>query len=234
MKSIDKDMKNKTIATYITALGIAGTVLATLYIGAINPATGFPEPITVNGQTIEFTWTDDNSGEDLIIYTDKSTYTDGLSHATVYVAVENHSSKDQEVELMGYFRDSKQKISDIAVLTEITQDVPTYETRTECVDVIATSTKKKNNVATTTCSEIQTQTGTTTEVYNAWQPLDQKPRDVLEKAKEVTKLDKKARKSVENFIAETKSVGYLVPTDGVIYYKVNVEFPANTSDNFYF
>lgn len=107
----------KATATIAATIAVVASVL---YVGGINPETDAPEPITVDGQTIEFTWTDDNTDEDLEIWTDKQTYTDGLSHADVYVAVVNKSKKKQDVELLPYFADDKRSVKDISVLKSVT------------------------------------------------------------------------------------------------------------------
>lgn len=219
--------------TFASILGIVSIATIALFIGSMNPKTGFPNPITVDGQTINFTWTDDNTDEDLIIYTDKQTYTDGISHADVYVAVENKTDVEQGVELMGYFRDSKQKISKVSVLTTVTKDVPVYTDKKICSAITPTATTTKTS-ATTTCLSLQTQTSTTTETKNVWSTLPTVKRTVTERNLEAVELSEVTRKSVESFTAETKSSPFTVPAGGVVYYKVLVEFPTNSDDNFYF
>lgn len=221
-------MKGTTLQLTALATAVAAIVGAVLFIGGTDPKTGFPDPITVDGQTIEFTWTDDNTGEDLHIYTDRATYTDGLSHATVYVAVVNRSGVTQDVELMAHFRDTEKRIENVQVLAEVTREVYEPITEERCEDTkTATGTM-------TFCNQVQTGTTTTLETVTQWVPLDTVVRTPIELAKETTRLQSKVTKPVEGFIAEKKTEGYTIPVNGVVYYKVHVEFPANEDDNFYF
>jgi hypothetical protein len=216
-----------TLTQIAAALTTAIVVGALLYIGGINPKTGVPDPITVDGQTIEFTWTDDNTDEDLHIYTDQATYTNGLSHATVYVAVANRSGVTQDVELMAHFRDTKKRIEDVKVLTEVTKEIaePIYTEKCDAITKGATSSE---------CYQEQIGTTTRQEANLEWVPLDTVVRTPSEVTKEQQYLESKTMKSVEGFIATKKTESYTIPADGVVYYKVNISFPANEDDNFYF
>jgi hypothetical protein len=214
--------------------GTIGVIAVALFIGTINSKTGFPNPITVDGQTIEFTYTDDNSGETLHIYTDQEYYTNGLSHALVYVAVVNKSNTEQSVELLGYFRDNKQRIADVQVLTTATEIVsePIYSEVCTDKEVLGSSTKETSieNV----CSEEITGEATSTIQYLKWNPLSIVERTNTEKIKEVVTERKAVILSDIVFTAEKKSEGYTVPVDGVVYYKVLVEFPPRMADGFFF
>jgi hypothetical protein len=226
-----------------TILGMIGVVSAVVFIGSVNSTTGIPDPITVDGQTINFTWTDDNNGENLLIYTDKSTYTNGISHADVYVAVVNKTGTEQDIELMGYFRDDKKRIKDVSILTQVTSEVPNpvYEeicrAKTDAELKIATSTEMPL-MATTTCEQILKSTSTSTVVENKWVPTSLVFRDGIEKEKEKNYLAKSGSlevlKSVDNFNADKKSKPFKATINSVTYYKVVVEFPKNNADNFFF
>lgn len=226
----------KKIQQYLLSLGIVGLVSAAIYIGTIDPKTGFPAPITVDGQTITFTWTDDNTGEDLIIYTDKATYNNSLSEAEVYVAVENRSGIDQDIELLGYFRDNTKQLADVSVLTELVREreEPVY---TEvCTPIVATTTdeKLKEKMATSTCDNQQTGTRMVQFTELKWVPLPVIERSVPRMLEEDMKVDAEKRKSVENFIAEKKTEPYEAKAGEVTYYKVRIKFPPASEDNFYF
>lgn len=54
------------------------------------------QPLVFNGQTINFTYTDDNTGEDILLYTDTGTYSSWDS-AYGYLAAKNISTKDQNI-----------------------------------------------------------------------------------------------------------------------------------------
>lgn len=224
-------MTKTQLLQYILAfIGLTGVVGVGLYYGTLDPKTNFPSPISVDGQVIEFTWTDDNSNEDLHIFTDKATYDQGVSGATVYVAVANTGSKPQNVELQPFFRDSTKEITDVSVLSRVTRNIYTPVMEENCV---ANPVKK---ATTTLCSQKQVSTTTTQEIVAQWVPLEIVARTTAEILKENTWSSKAtfAEKQVENFIAEQKTKSFPVEAGEVIYYKVNIKFPANVDDNFYF
>ncbi len=231
-----------TIKELIAPTFIFAAVLSSvIFIGNFDEKTQAPEPITVDGQTINFTWTDNNDNENLHIYTDQATYSNGLSHATVYMAVVN-KGEAQDVELAGFFRDSKKTIEDISVLKTVTKELntPTYDTI--CTPIpkgvkTATSTEMPL-VPTENC--VSTQTGTTTEVASVltWEKNSLVERKAAEMNKEVAWLSKggviQTMKSVEDFIADTKSTALRIENNEVLYFKVDIKFPANSADGFYF
>ncbi len=85
--------------------------LVALIMGGVVLAAGIalqPEEIpfiVVNGERIEFPYTDENEGEDLIIYTDKEIYTPlwAWNGFDVYVAVKNKSGKSQSISFQSFF-----------------------------------------------------------------------------------------------------------------------------------
>lgn len=215
---------NQLRAFAIAALGLIGVVSMTLYTGTINKQARTVDPITVDGRTINFTYTDSIAGEDLIIIADRAEYTDGFSHAVIYLAVANISATAQNVELTGYFRDNKKKIKDVAVLTNTTQEYfePIYAD--DCT----------LEASGTTCVQVQTGTTTLNKTTAIWAPLPTISRDSLEIAKEAGLLQGVTRQDLKNFIAEHKSISFPVKRNEVIYYKLTVEFPPNGRDEVFF
>lgn len=205
------------------ALGLVGVVSITLFLGSIG-GDGYPTPITVDGQTINFTWTDDNMGENLHIFTDKRDYNDGLSHAVVYVAVANRSNRNQSVELQAFFRDGSKRIKDVSVLTNVTQNIDEPVYTEQC----------STQGTTTTCGQVQTGTTTRQVTKAMWAPLSLVERTAEEITKEDSLVSPGTRKTVENFIGSTKTIAFPINRNEVVYYKVFVEFPAKAQDNFYF
>jgi len=208
----------------ITALGLLGVVSMTLYTGTINRQAKTVDPITVDGQTINFIYTDSTVGEDLIIIANKAEYTDGFSHAVVYLAIANISSTAQNVELVGYFRDNKKKVKDISILTNVDQDYfePLY---TENCTPEASGT---------TCVQVQTGTTTTQKTKAVWAPLPSISRNSLEIVKEAGLLNGVTRQQVGTFTAEQKSIDFPIKRNEVLYYKVVLEFPPNERDEVFF
>jgi len=220
------------------ALGILGAVSVSLYIGVIDVENRRPASIEVDGQTIDFTWTDSHQDEDLLIFTDQRDYNNGISHATIYAAVVNRSGQAQNVELMGYFQDDRRRIRDVSVLTEATFDVPVYEEQCTEQEVqvpgaaIGHTTPDMASELRQVCEQVQV--GTTQEIRNEWVPLPTKPRDLLEVAKEGDwlALTSLSRKQVQGYLAELKTNPFPVPRNGVLYYKLHIEYPVNDSGDF--
>lgn len=223
-------------AAALTTLG-AGFIGVALFLGGFDPKTGAPDPITVEEKTIEFTWTDDNTGEDLEIWTDKQTYTDGFSAATVYAAVKNNSTKEQDISLMGYFVNQRRYVENIAVLTEVTYPgADVYET--VCKDGVATTSDKSKTTEIVKppqiCEDVFKQKGPDI-VKLEWVNLPQMPRDLFEVSKEDTYLAKEAKvkKETSGYIAESKSFDFPIKPGQVVYYKIDIQYPANDDGNFF-
>lgn len=217
------------------ALGILGAVSVSLYVGGINWENQRPESITIDGQTIDFTWTDSHKNEDLLIFTDQRDYTNGLSHATVYAAVVNRSGQAQNVELMGYFKDDRRRIRDVSILTEATYDVPVFEQQCTTVDVAVTEKPNGHSTrasAVEQCEEVQV--GTTQETRLEWVPLPTEARDVEDALEESQILARRGipRKAVENYVAQNKTIGFPVQRNGTLYYKLEVAYPPNDRGDF--
>lgn len=221
----------KTLLQLATAAFGASVIAVTIFIGGVDEK-GVPDPITVDNQTIEFTWTDENSNEDLLIWTDEQNYNNGLSNATVYAAVQNKTGVDQEVELMGYFVNDRRRIEEVFVLAEVTkQGEELFKSKCKTIkpDKKASSTEPYEE-----CENIPAGYGPDV-VTKEWLPLETTPRDVYEEAKENKNLQKKifSRKSVDGYIATKKTLQYLVPEGGVTYYKIKIDYPANDDGNFF-
>lgn len=215
-------MRNATLlASFLSALALSGVVYVTLFLGTVNPQTGQPAALDVDGRHVEFTWTDDNTNENLIIYTDKATYTNGISSAEMYVAVANKSTQNQAVSLMGFFRDQTQSVGKVSVLTEITKETKTPVYTKTC----PTSTSTK-------CTESLIREDVAQTKEKKWIELPQLTRAVADSITEQQKLTV-TRKDSEGFVAQRKTTEFEIAPNEVAYFKVLVQFPANTSDNFY-
>ena len=139
----------KNIKKVLIATGIVGAVLAAETL--IQPT--IPSTIA-EGQVISFPYTDGNSNEDLIIYTDKQVYTplwvwNGFD---VYMAVKNNSGISQPVSFQSFFSKNFtiEKVDILNPTATSTIKEPIYQD--VCKEVIATST----NATTTTCYQKQT------------------------------------------------------------------------------
>lgn len=194
-------------------------VSSSTVIGTVD-ANGIPLPIDVNGKHVEYVYTDDNTGEDLIIYLDREVYTNGLSHAEAFATVHNISGKVQDVELAGFFRNSNTRITDISVLYDVTREYyePIYEDVCEF------------DGTTTICIQITTGNSTTTKTEKEWVSVPLVERTTAEINKENSNMGDVARKNTDSFIGSNKSTSYTLPIGGVLYYKVFIQYPVNVVD----
>ena len=126
----------------VVAAGILATSLVAYF--AVNQNEFVPAPITFNGQVIEMTHTDDNSKEDLIIYTDKATYSSWDS-ADVIFSVTNLSSKDQNVKARLLFGKDEQtaEIKEFIPQVPYTVTIEDYATEETCEMVYSDAQKKE-------------------------------------------------------------------------------------------
>lgn len=220
-------MKKRLLAIS-AALALSGVIGLTVFIGGTNEK-GLPDPVL----GISFPYTDDNTGETLHIYSSDTSYTNGLSHAEVYLAVVNNSGKKQDVELLAYFEDSKKRVSDVAVLGNVTRvrTVPVIEN--VCRDVVATTTDQS---VSTVCRDEEVSSFEETYEQLEWQPIALVERSINEKNKETLKLVKGSvsRKADSKFITSSKSQGVTQNEGEVVYYKVVIQFEPNNSGNFFF
>ncbi|MCD4760882.1 hypothetical protein K8R42_03220, partial [bacterium] len=74
-------------------------------------------PLQFDNKVIDFTFTDDNTDESLIIKTDKKTYI-GLSRGEVYFSVTNIGDKSESVNLQAYFPTNSGEVRQIAKWTK--------------------------------------------------------------------------------------------------------------------
>jgi len=76
------------------------------------PDISAQDQITDNGQTIPLAWTDDNTGENLIIKSDQKYY-DASNQVPVYFSVANQSGQDQDISVILWFNDDQKKIEKV-------------------------------------------------------------------------------------------------------------------------
>jgi len=106
---------NKKVLT----LGIASTlVLGGFALAGLTDSeiTITPPTKEIDARQVAFKYTDDNKGEDLIIYSDQSAYKTKTQTA-VKVSITNKSGKDQNVKVQAQFKDPKRNTISISEIT---------------------------------------------------------------------------------------------------------------------
>lgn len=144
------DFTNKTLLSKIqrivVALGIAGTVVgAGLYVGSLDPVTGKPESVQVNGEIIHFDYTDENVGETLVVYTDTNTRKVNVSNQVIHVAVSNQSAIKQDVLLKTTYDGPNFNVVGVSVLTEVEIEDNAGDVVTENVWLPVDTIEQKDN-----------------------------------------------------------------------------------------
>ncbi|MBT4350010.1 DUF2341 domain-containing protein [bacterium] len=89
-------------------------------------------PLIINNKSIHFSHTDDNINENLIIKTDKHTYS-GLARESIYFSVTNIATKDEVVNVQAYFPAENGEVNNISHWAkDVTYQVsvPEYATQT--------------------------------------------------------------------------------------------------------
>lgn len=206
-------------------VSIAGTVF--MGGGPIEPPA-----VMVNGTLITYPFTDDNTGEQLLIYTDKETYVE-LGEATVNFAVVNTSAEDQGVNLMFYFGDKSKGLSMIEVLQKdavYSYEADVFGKKCEAFDDFNTSTGKK--VSSTTCFQAKTGTKTATATKDVWNPTPTLGfNQFTDRDKKVTDAGL-SLKSIGGYTAKKKNIVFIKAGD-TAYFRARVYFPNRTHDKFY-
>jgi len=136
----------------IIITGIAGATIAGGVALHSLPTSKVP-CIEVNNQKICFPYTDENSGENLLIYTDRQDYVNG---DYVYFAI-NNKSMAQTAHIAGFFAKDNQYLSDIEVLIKnipYSVKIPEYATTTyDCSYTISSSSTDSITTIAKTCQK---------------------------------------------------------------------------------
>ncbi|MCK5476185.1 MAG: hypothetical protein KAI71_06430, partial [Candidatus Pacebacteria bacterium] len=74
--------------------------------------TVIPTEFTFQGKTIALAWTDDNTGEDLIIQSDKKEY-NGFNEVDVYFSITNTNKEDQNMDVVVWVGDEKVEVKEV-------------------------------------------------------------------------------------------------------------------------
>jgi len=76
-----------------------------------------PTEFIFQGKTIALAWTDDNTGEDLIIQSDRKEYS-GFNEIDVYFSITNTNKEDQKMDVVVWVGNEEVKVKEIERLSE--------------------------------------------------------------------------------------------------------------------
>lgn len=192
-------------------------------------------PLVYNlaNKTITLTYTDDNTDEDLLIYTDKATYADGLAGATVYFTVLNTTSKTSaDISFLFMGNENIKRIEKHKIIQE-TYYEPEYEKiEIEC-ETSATSTLIED-----VCYKYN-QIGTTTNIIDkdSWANIEIQDNIELLGAKDHSrKKDGKGAKGDKKITVNLpkynkKELGAV--SNNFILFRAFIEYPINNNNEFF-
>ena len=220
-------------------------------------------PLQLENKLVDFTFTDDNSNENLIITTDKQIYI-GLARGEVYFSVTNIGDKSESVGLQVYFPESVGEVTNIAKWTAnmpYEVDIPEYNTMSyfceagwqERTEISGEALGKYQCQATgviencdslsddgTVCIVDQVQVGTHREIKykDNWQDIGLSNNPLLIEQGFWSRLFGKevVRKPVpESFVVKKSSIGdgYIIEANQTQYFKMDIKFPPRTRGEFY-
>lgn len=211
-------MRNKTLQAILVATVLSAGIFVAIYRDVA------PVVVSIDGQDTVFQYTDDNTGEDLIILTDQITYT-GISRATVRFLVRNESDTDQNVDIGFFFDTTRRKATEVKrlPLTEVRE--PVFETQcTEPVQKAASSSPA--------CDQVQVGLGPVRYIASVSAPkLENRSLGVNEFSSKLA-LSNKTRKSVENYVADHKTTDTIAAGEFAVYEAV-IEFKGAKDGKFY-
>jgi hypothetical protein len=201
----------------ITALFLIGTASAAFGIQKLGEEAkekppvdiSAPAPISFNGQEIAFPYTDDNTGEDLLIYIDSDTYNSWDSSPS-YFASKNISGKDQNFQFQCFFAGTEQcqYIQEFKPQVPYEIDVPDYDEKETCEIVELTKEER--------CFKKQIGTHKETRYRDEWGAVNKK---------QVEDLKAQDKKKIENLKANDQ-FEFWIPAGETRYFKTLLTFPV--------
>lgn len=213
------------------ALIFALTFLAEVsYVSAavIGSAARSATTISVDGTERSFDFTDDNTGEDLIISTDKRDYS-GISRATVYFSIQNKSSRTQSIDINFFFKDSAKRLVNIERLITESVNVPEY----------SISCARESTASSTESEPGRSECGPVFSGKSSQRVLADSGKGSLRTTQynsdaSASKLNSssKARKDVEGYVSSKNAID-TIGAGKTAYYKAEIAFPRGSNGKFY-
>ncbi|PIQ68455.1 MAG: hypothetical protein COV91_04060, partial [Candidatus Taylorbacteria bacterium CG11_big_fil_rev_8_21_14_0_20_46_11] len=123
LDALDKKLmpKNKKIQTiiFILILALIPYGIFSYVRSLINTPLDIeiPKEFMLGDAKIALAWTDDNTGENLIIQSDKKTYL-GLNQIEVYFSITNTTKKTQDADIVFWVENEEVKVGEIIKLSE--------------------------------------------------------------------------------------------------------------------
>lgn len=201
------------IASFLIPVAFAGGVLTLSDKQIVDPPIDSTiASISFNGQQIDFTYTDENVGENLLLYTDLESYNSWDSSPS-YFAAKNITKKDQNFQFQCFFAGTEQcqNVQEFKPQVPYEIDVLDYADKETCEE--RTDSFKK---AETVCYKKQIGTHKETRYRDEWGTVNQKAVENLD-AKDTKKIAKLSAKDQFEF---------WIPSGQTKYFRTLLTFPA--------
>lgn len=178
------------------------------------------DPITFNGQSISFPYTDDNANESLIIHTDRETYSSWDS-TYVYFAVKNISSDDQSVKVQFAYEGG----ASTAAIEEYKPQTP-YQVSVDDFAKTETCATVKDEVGkdVQSCELQKTGSHLETRYRDEWGTITKTSAEDL-KSRDVKPIDSK-------FVAK-EQVEYWIQSGQTKYFRAKITFTPKSNGEFF-
>ena len=232
----------------------------------VEEARAEVKPLQTGDKRIDFNYTDDNSGENLIIKTDEKTYI-GLTRAEVYFSITNTGDESEAVNFQFHFPEDRGEVKKIErwqkdIPYEV--DIPDYGPKTfickegwkeiieegfgiekplifyHCSSTDETTFCSSLSEENKNCILDKAQTGShkETRYKDNWQETELSNKSLEIKQEFFDKLSGKGikRKPIpQNFRAKksTDLKRYLIEPNQTQYFKMEINFPVDSSGEFY-
>lgn len=220
-----------------------------------QPPNADKDKLDIDGREINFTWTDNNSNENLIIKSDKKNYF-GLTNAEMYFSVENTGVRDEEINFQFYFpatSSSVIKMDELIPHSPYLTEVPKYEAQIyDC----ANGWDKRDNFWSCypseeqrACDEVSpnrrycringVMIGTEEKIQYAdrWQELGLDGKSITPQEGLLQKflgLGPQVKQVPDNFSNKKSTADSVTIAPGEVkYFKATLGFPANSEGEFY-
>jgi hypothetical protein len=221
----------------------------------VKPKDVNKDKLDVDGKEINFTWTDDNSNENLIIKSDKKDYF-GLTNSEMYFSVENTGVRAEDMNFQFYFpatSSSVVKINELIPDSPYLTEVPQYQP--EIYDC-SNGWDKRGNIYSCyptgdqhACDEVSpnrrycrmsgVMTGTVQKIQYAdrWQELGLADKSIAPQEGVLQKLlglGPQVKTVPNNFVNKKATAESVTIAPGEVkYFKATLGFKANSSGEFY-
>ncbi len=187
--------------------------------------------VDVNGEIIAFLYTDDNTGENILIRTDRELYGAFNENelVTTYVLMGNNSGKSQNVSIYPTFNSYATDVE----ISRLYQDMP-YDTEIPVYEEQCKIVNSTTTVSETVCNNVLIGTSTQIAYRDEWRTEPLTVFDEFEISVNLSKGSLERKVIPPEYKAIKKSITY-IDSDEIAYFKIQFRgVPPRITDEFFF